>query len=280
MVSLDPTAGGTGGTKENAGDAESRSAIVSSASAGVMSNGEGENEAVASEMPTADGAIVEAETGSIFALTKKEKSLSSQAEWYVYSSMQISKSEFESYWFRNMLQEVGDGLKTAILTPEMLRNFVRGEFDIFLLFLKVITDIKIAESTGHAYAQGLHDGGTLASKRKYQALAIQFIAPKFLKNLVVTIGLLRSKHNKDKDVATLWNDTTLTHTGHEFTAIVGRMRSDRAAKGVAGACGMDEEEVCEMHDTDKLGRVATGALVRTRNKTRGSWLPKHCLRSL
>ena len=217
-------------------------------------------------MPTAEGEMVGAETGSMFLLTKKEKSLSSQAEWYVYSSMQISKSEFESYWFKNMLQEVGDGARTCILTPEMLRNFVRGEFEVFLLFLKVIINVKFAEAMGHAFAQGLHDGGTLVSKRKYQVLALQFIAPEFKKNLLVTIGLLRSKHNKDKDVATLWKDTTLTRTGHEFSAIVGRMRADKAAKGVAGACGMDEEEVCEMHNTDKLGRVATGALVRTKNR--------------
>ena len=44
------------------------------------------------------------------------------------------------------------------------------------------------------------------------------------------------------------------------------MRSDRAAKGVAGELDMQEEEVCEMHDTEKLGQSATGGLVRTRKK--------------
>ena len=42
---------------------------------------------------------------------------------------------------------------------------------------------------GNKFAQGLHDGGTLVSKRKYQALALQFVAPGWKKNLVVTIGL-------------------------------------------------------------------------------------------
>ena len=49
-MSLAPAGGGAGGadgTKENAGEAEARSAIVSSASAGVTSNGEDKNEAVA-----------------------------------------------------------------------------------------------------------------------------------------------------------------------------------------------------------------------------------------
>ena len=56
--------------------------------------------------------------GGTFTLNKREKSLSAQAQWFVYSSMQISKSEFDSVWFKNMLQEVGDGEKTAILTKD------------------------------------------------------------------------------------------------------------------------------------------------------------------
>ena len=54
--------------------------------------------------------------------------------------------------------------------------------------------------------------------------------------------------------------------GLQYDDIVGRMRSDRAAKGVAGVLEMEEEEVCEMHDTEKLARAATGGLVRTKNK--------------
>ena len=47
--------------------------------------------------------------------------------------------------------------------------------------------------------------------------------------------------------------------------IMGSMISDRAAKGVAGYYGI-EEEVCLMHDGDKLGASAIGHLVRTKNK--------------
>jgi len=39
--------------------------------------------------------------------------------------------------------------------------------------------------------------------------------------------------------------------------------ADRAAKGVAREL-MLKEEVCGMHDGDKLGQSATGALVRSR----------------
>ena len=78
--------------------------------------------------------------------------------------------------------------------------------------------------------------------------------------------MIRSLHNKDTDVASIWHDLMQERAGFAFDAIVARMRSDRAAKGVAAELDMEEVEVCEMHDTDKLGRAATGALVRTRMK--------------
>ena len=215
-------------------------------------------------MPASDG---KTQVGGTFNLSKQERSLSAQAQWYVYSSMQISKDEFESTWFKKMLQEVGDGERTAILTQNKLRQFVRAEFEIFIIFLKLITKMKYAIARGNAYAQGLHDGGTLISKRKYQALALQFVAPEWKRNLVVTIGLKRSLHNKDTNVAEIWTDLVKERTGFDVDEIIARMRSDRAAKGVAEELGLEEVEVCEMHDTDKLGRAATGALVRTKNKT-------------
>jgi hypothetical protein len=218
-------------------------------------------------MPAPNGeGMVGTDSLATFKLTKKERSLSAQAQWYVYSTMQISKSEFNSVWFRKMLMEVGDGDATAILSQPMLISFVRAEFKVFIIFLKLLVRKKREIAKGNAFAQALDDGGTLVSKRKYQALALQFIAPEWRRNLVVTVGLIRSMHNKDSDVANVWEVTIKARTGFTFTEIVARRRSDRAAKGVAGALGCEEEEVCEMHDTDKMGRAATGALVRTRKK--------------
>ena len=156
--------------------------------------------------------------------------------------------------------------KTYVLSQANLKNYVRAEFKVFLLFLKFICKKKNDAAKGNLFAQGLHDGGTLDSHKKYQALALQFIAPDWKKNLVVTIGLKKSSRNHDADVATIWKDMVPERCGLQFVEIVGRMRSDRAAKGVAGELQMEEEEVCEMHDTDKLGRAATGGLVRTKNK--------------
>ena len=161
-----------------------------------------------------------------FKLTKAQKALSAQAQWYTYSSMKISKSEFDSIWFKTMSRTVGDGENTPILTKEMLVEYIRGEFAVFLLFLKLIMKLKFEIAPGNAYSQALHDGGTLASKRKYQALALQFVAPEWKRNLVITIGLIRSLHNTDVDVAGIWNKIMRERTGFAYEQVVGRMRSD------------------------------------------------------
>jgi len=217
-------------------------------------------------MPTEEGIVVGTNMATMFRLSKKEKALSSQAQWYVYSTMHISKSEFESVLFKRMLAGGEDSEKVSVLSQVNLKNYVRGEFAVFLMFLKLIFALKYALALGNKFAQALHDGGTLVSHKKYQALALQLIAPDWKKNLVVTIGLKKSSRNTDADVATIWTDIVPARCGLRFEQVVGRMRSDRAAKGVAGELDMQEEEVCEMHDTEKLGRAATGGLVRTRNK--------------
>ena len=74
-------------------------------------------------MPNKEGSVVG--TG-IFMLTKKEKALSSQAHWYVYSTMHISKSEFVSPYFKRMLAAGEEPDKTFVNRdhrekPEKLR---------------------------------------------------------------------------------------------------------------------------------------------------------------
>ena len=144
-----------------------------------------------------------------------------------------------------------DTEKAFVLTERNLKNYVKAEFSVFLLFLEFMLRKKHGDAMGNRFAQALHDGGTLESKKKYQALALQFIAPGWVKNLVITIALKKSSNNKDTDVADLWKEVVAERCGGlQFEDIVGRMRSDRAAKGVAGVLDMGEEEVCEMHDTD------------------------------
>ena len=62
------------------------------------------------------------------------------------------------------------------------------------------------------------------SKKKFQALALQFVDPHWKKNHVVTVGMVRSLLNKDGDVAPLWCDTMRERTGFELDDLMARMR--------------------------------------------------------
>ena len=197
-----------------------------------------------------------------FALTKEQADLSTQAAWYVYAKMHVSKNAFEDKYWKSMLCQAG---ASCLLTKKQLILWVRAEFEVFKLFLRHILDLKRNQAQGNAFAQFLHDGGTLASHKKYQALAMQFIMPDWSTNMVICFGFPRSKENKDIKVAELSVLTFEEVSGYKFDAIFASAISDRAAKGVAGELGL-VEEVCAMHDGDKLGQSATGALVRSKNK--------------
>lgn len=156
-----------------------------------------------------------------------------------------------------MLREQAGG-HGVYLTQTQLKEWVRAEFAIFLIFLKYAVGTKMEEALGNPFAQAIHDGGTLTNHVKYQACGLQFISERGDKNLVVCIGLVKSVHNKDLDIATLFKAVCLERTGFEFNALCMAVIQDRAAKGVSHALSL-EEEVCEMHDTDKIGQSATGA---------------------
>ncbi|KAI9346567.1 hypothetical protein BDR26DRAFT_112210 [Obelidium mucronatum] len=111
----------------------------------------------------------------------------------------------------------------------------------------------------------LHDGGTLANKHKFQAIGIQFLDPQWRKNHVVSIGFTASAVNTDSIVSEMLQAVFKERTGLEFQETVSSMMQDRCALGVSNQCDI-EEEACLMHDGDKLGRSAVGALTRSRNK--------------
>jgi hypothetical protein len=70
-----------------------------------------------------------------------------------------------------------------------LAKWVRAEFEIFKLFVKIILDEKVAQAKGNQFAQAVRYGGILTNKRKYQAFGIQFIDPKWRRNLVIAWAL-------------------------------------------------------------------------------------------
>ena len=70
----------------------------------------------------------------------------------------------------------------------------------------------------------------------------------------------------DQSVAALLRRVVNERLGYDLLEIGNAMVSDRAAGGVAAAAGIEEKEICMMHDGDKLGASAIGDLVRTKNK--------------
>jgi len=201
--------------------------------------------------------------GGFFKLSPAETQLSSQARWFVYSHQVVSLASFSDPWFKEMLCSAG---QVAILTRYMLLKYIEAEFAIFLVFLQLIVSMKLRQSSGMAFGQLIHDGGTAANKKKSQALGIQFIDPRWLCNLVICIGWVYCASNFAVDVAGLVDRTFIERTGHAVKNLCGLVVADRAALAVGDELGMDESEACDMHDGDKLGGSAVGKVVRSRKK--------------
>jgi hypothetical protein len=98
-------------------------------------------------------------------------------------------------------------------------------------FLKLILSEKVAQSKGILFTQIVHDGGTLASKRKYQGMGIQLIDLKWRTNHVVCTGFLRSFDGTNQGVSSLLTSSFKERTGILLSSVIGRSRQDAAAKG-------------------------------------------------
>ena len=197
-----------------------------------------------------------------YRLTKAQEELSSQAAWYVYARMHVSKNSFADPYWKSMMRKAG---ASCLLTRDQLKKWVQAEYTVFKLFLRFMLALKIRQAKGNQFAQLFHDGGTLSSHKKYQAMAIQFILPDWNRNIVICFGFPRSTENRDLQVAETIRLTFKEVSGYEFEQLFASTIADRCAKGVADKLD-HEEEVCAMHDGDKLGQSASGALCRTKNK--------------
>ena len=197
-----------------------------------------------------------------FTLTKVQADLSAQASWYVYATMHISKAAFDDVYYQAML--------TTRLGLHACWRASSSNFGCELSLKSSsclsasCSSSRITKPRGNPYAQFLHDGGTLSSHKKYQAFAMQFTSPDWDQNFVICFDFSRSKHNKDVEVAELSKIEFKNVTGYDFAAIFGTTIADRAARGVGVALD-HESEVCSMHDGDKLGQSASGALTRSKN---------------
>ena len=84
-----------------------------------------------------------------------------------------------------------------------MKEYVHAEFEVFKLFFKHIMGLAMENAKGNSFAQLLTDGGTLKNKKKYQALAVQFVDPEWKRNHVICFGFPNSKSNTDTAVAEL-----------------------------------------------------------------------------
>ena len=132
----------------------------------------------------------------------------------------------------------------------------------FERLLRFVLKMKYEQSKGNAFAQGMHDGVTLANHSKYQGYALQFISPDFDENLVVCFGFKKSVDNTDRALAEKFSGTFTQVTGLPLK-VIGTIRSDEAATGVAKTLGV-ESESCYMHTLDKI--PASGIADLTRSK--------------
>jgi hypothetical protein len=126
---------------------------------------------------------------------------------------------------------------------------------------------KRTHAKGNAFGQLIHDGATLKNGKKYQALSMQMIDHQFQGNFLLCLGFIQSDKNTNVVVAELFGRVFRQRTGFELADIMCTGVNDAAAKGVNSLISSDiEEETCDMHDADKLGQSAVGALVRSKDK--------------
>jgi hypothetical protein len=166
-----------------------------------------------------------------FMISIRQWQLTRQARWYIYTEMKISKRQFANTYFREMLgsysEKPGD---VAILSQDHLKKYVRAEFEVFKVFLKVIIAEKVTQSKGNLFAQLIHDGGTLKSKKKYQGIGLQFVDSKWRCNHVICTGFLQSCDGTDEGVSAFLSGSFYERTGVDLSSVVGRSIQDRATK--------------------------------------------------
>ena len=211
---------------------------------------------------------------SQFSMNAKDHALTAQAEFVVFGNTSVSFNTFENKYWKDMhAAQHQFGSKTgnmapapALLSIDQLKKYITAEYEVMNIHIKYLLALKVEQSCGNTFAQAIHDGGTLANKRKYQAFGCQFMDPNWDRNFVVALGFVSLADSTTETVANAFSTTFQERFGFDFSKIFGSSVQDRAALSVSDALGMDEKHACMMHDGDKIGKSAYGGLERTKNK--------------
>ena len=178
---------------------------------------------------------------------------------------------FEDPYFHDLLNSVafyatGGKVKTNIphLTKNTLTDWINAEFSVFLVLFGFIIGLAYKQAGKNPFSQFIHDGVTMANHEKYQALGIQFIVALngVLLQMVLCIGFIRSKANKDSDLCASFGSIFLERTHYTIAQIVNKVTSDAAAVGLAKYFNLPGDK-CLMHTGNKLGEAGMGDLVRS-----------------
>ena len=112
------------------------------------------------------------------------------AAWYVYGNHRILKRTFEDKYFHNTMKRfyhcgrvcvpasqargsaVPAGTKILTLTAKVLKSWVRAEFEVFVLFLKLIISQKHHHTMGNTFPQALHERETLKNGKNCQSISL------------------------------------------------------------------------------------------------------------
>ncbi|KAJ1449317.1 hypothetical protein M885DRAFT_590501 [Pelagophyceae sp. CCMP2097] len=206
---------------------------------------------------------------AVFALPKVEAAKAALAYSYIYFRGALSKSSFDDPAMRDRdqaLYEASGGTgKAPFITRRGLAKWVRAEYGVFRLFSRHILLECLEYSEGNPFGQGLNDGATLKNKQKNLAIGLEFVDPKLLKNHTLCLGMVRVLDGTNAGIARKVKEVTHDVTGLDYSDLAHSTIVDFAAIGTCSYLG-HEEEGCDMHDDDKLGRAAVGDLVRSKAK--------------
>lgn len=191
------------------------------------------------------------------------------AHWFMDGRQRILTSTFEDPYFREMLAgffEAGGGsLECKYLTRKRLSYYIRGEFELFKIYLRRVIFRARDAAEGNRFAQGLHDRGTISDKQKRLAVGIQFIDTEWEKNHVVCIGMSPPSNASAGPTAELLRTLSEERMGVGFDKTVASFKQYKATAAVAKAMEYEVDN-CDMHQTSKMSESAVGSLVRKKKQ--------------
>ena len=133
------------------------------------------------------------------------------------------------------------------------------------MLIKHIDKFELINLEGNTFGQGLNDCATLKNRHKRVVTGLEMVDPNLKCNLVTCLGMTRIKDGADEDGHDTLFKIFVERVRLKHNEIAHTTTSDRAAKVVATMFNHNED-VCNMHDCDKIGRSAIVYLIRTWNK--------------